>query len=282
MEADGYSYVSDKKERKPFSWDTYRVFVVGTALLHGVAAVAILILGKKKDWPITVCASYSSWKPLDETKECFVTLDDGRVNTCSIGTDYKYVGKLSPILLLVGFSALSFCFQILPAATAGMWRTYRLNCESGLQPLRWIEYSLSSSLMVLVLLILNGNYDLWILLGAVGMNWITMMCGLLHEHLLWAQLKLTKLTGVGFSAVEHLRAHVAGWVVYSLVWTIIIAQFTWSIQAAADAAKKFDFEFPQWIKAIIWIQFVMFSTFGLNQVRGVPPLEPLHEGRAAP
>jgi hypothetical protein len=85
-----------------------------------------------------VCASYSTWKPLDETKDCFVTLSDGRVNTCSIATDYKYVGKLSPILLLVGFSALSFAFQILPAATSGMWRTYRLNCESGLQPLRWI------------------------------------------------------------------------------------------------------------------------------------------------
>lgn len=249
-----------------FPWLQYRLFVVVTALLHGASAVAIFVIGRKKDWPVRVCASYSTWKPLNAAYKCFDPLPNGDVNTCSVGLKYRHVGSLSPVVLLSAFSLLSFVFQVLPAVTEGTWRTYRLNCESGVQPLRWIEYSLSATLMVMVILVLNGNYDAWIFLSAGALTWATMMFGLMHEYMLWAHLKLSKITGVRFGALENTRAHLAGWVTYAATWMILITQFSWSIQDATDLSRANGFTFPKWIITIIWLQFSMFNAFGINQL----------------
>jgi hypothetical protein len=234
-----------------------------TALLHGITAAVILSVGIPKDWPVTICGAYSTWAPLNPSLECFAALPNGGVNTCAVRTAYKRIGKLSPVLLLAFFSLLSFFFQCAPLVS---WSAYIRGCMRGLQPLRWIEYSLSSTLMVIVILLLNGTYDLWTLVGVAGMNWACMIFGLLHEHLLWAHLLQQEKGRASFSFAENTAAHVAGWLMYILVWIVLISQFTWSLDAAAAVAAGAGYSFPTWIKLIIWLQFFMFFLFGVNQV----------------
>jgi hypothetical protein len=125
--------------------------------------------------------------------------------------------------------------------------------------------------MVIVILVLNGTYDLWTITGVAGMNWACMIFGLLHEHLLWAHLQLQDKGRAAFTFAENTAAHVAGWLMYVLVWLVLISQFTWSLDAAAAVAADANYKFPTWIKLIIWIQFFMFFLFGVNQVRPRAP-----------
>ena len=217
-----------------------------------------------QDWPVTICASYSAWKPVNPAlsgSQCFANVN-GTVNTCSVQTVYKRVGSVSPVLLLAAFSLLSAAFQLAPAV---WWATYVRWCDAGVQPLRWVEYSISSTLMVWVILILNGNYDLWILVGVGGLNWACMVFGGLQEHILWAHLALRAGGRASFTFAENTLAHWAGWTSFSLVWLVIISQFTWAIDEAASAAAAHGWHFPLWLKAIIWLQFFLFAIFGLMQ-----------------
>lgn len=239
----------------------YRVFVLVTAGLHAITAAVILAIGLPKDWPVLLCASYSSWQPADPTKLC------GPANLCSVVTRYKRVGKVSPIALLAAFCALSALFQGAPALMRRTWELYISYLDQCQQPLRWAEYSLSSSLMVVVILILNGNSDFWIYLGAVGINWATMLFGLLHEKLLFTQSALERETSIyAFAALEKTLAHGAGWVSFALVWLLIISQFTWSINDATATAAASHHSFPKWVTAVVWTQFLLFLLFGANQL----------------
>lgn len=246
----------------------YRWFVLGTAFIHGLTMILILVLGLSKDWPVRLCASYSSWQPANPALPCMAAGTNGTAaNICTVVTRYKRVGNLSPIGLLAAFCGLSAAFQGVPALFNRTWAMYLTYLEQCQQPLRWAEYSLSSSLMVAIIMVLNGNTDFWIYLGAVGLNWATMLFGLMHEKLLFTQSELERQNaGYKFALVEKTLAHWVGWVAFSLVWLLLVAQFTWSIEDAANTSAAAGHSFPKWVTAIIWTQFLLFLTFGLNQL----------------
>jgi len=83
--------------------------------------------------------------------------------------------------MVAGFMALSAFFhffvsspQIFPKYSAGLGRH--------INPYRWVEYSLSSSLMIIVILQLNGTADYIALLGIFGVNVCMILFGWIQER----------------------------------------------------------------------------------------------------
>jgi hypothetical protein len=116
--------------------------------------------------------------------------------------------------------------------------------------------------MVIILLILNGNSDLWLFIACSAANWSVMMFGLVQEQLSYLRRRAEAPNSLAPSGLlAHASAHFLGWVPLIFVWTIIIAQFWWGTAAAGDRV-------PDAVRAIIWVQLVMFSSFGINHLAG--------------
>ena len=255
-----FTYCGGKPVAK-WSWAGYRTFVILTAVLHLVGAMATAALGAPRDWPVPVYASFATWAPKDPAKGCFDTLEDGSVNVCTVRNQYKYVGQVSPVGMVVAFFALSFVFQMAPALNHGLWEWYIRLVLSGRQPLRFIEYSVSATLMVVIILVLNGAQDLWLYVAVAAANWCCMMFGLLQEELLhWRRLSDVS-PPTGFAVLAAFAPHFCGWVPFAAVWVILITQFWWAIESA-------DGRVPAAIYAIIFIQLFLFILFGATQSMG--------------
>lgn len=63
------------------------------------------------------------------------------------------------------------------------WKRYTTDLARGLNHFRWIEYSLSASLIMTLLFAIWGNFDLFQLLGCFVMNALMCLFGDLHEVL---------------------------------------------------------------------------------------------------
>ena len=240
------------------AWRRHRWYVGLTAAAHALTAVLIAGLGASKDWPVRVCASYSAWHVSIPEAQCG-TMVNGTLNTCSVRTTFRPAGSLSPVGLLVAFSALSALFQGVPAAFTSLWLLYVGSVRRKVQTLRFTEYSISSTLMVLVLLLLNGNTDLWLLLQASAANFCVMVLGAHAEvgFALYASRPPSGRTWAGM--LDSLAPHAAAWVPFIILWVQLITQFTWALGAGNVSA-------PSWLPVIIWGQFLLFCAFGFTQV----------------
>jgi len=260
-------------------WYRYRIFLGGTAAAHFVSGVAttVIIFTTNSDWPTRVCASYSVWNAQHPGFPCFQPLwnstqgvlsstnSTGAVmvpNLCNRYTAWKHAGSLNPSWMVAAFFFLSFVFQIPPVLPEWMWKrvnyeVYKKWLAMGVQPLRFIEYSISSTLMILIIALLDGATDLWLLLSLAAANWCCMMFGLFHEQLLRLRAERMEL-GVNF--FDFMGAHLAGWVPFVAVWTVLTSEFEWSLNAMQGV--------PAAVKSIPPVQLFMFALFGLNQMLG--------------
>jgi len=160
--------------------------------------------------------------------------------------------------MVVAFFFLSAIFQfvcILPVKSAYVgYPAYKRWLEKGTQPLRFIEYSVSSSLMVMIISLLNGEQNIWLVLALAGCNWSTMIFGLFSEQV------MALSHGRDVPWIIRWGAHLAGWLPFVVVWTVLFSQFQWSLDVASDV--------PDPVKAIPAVQLVLFAIFGINQMVG--------------
>lgn len=119
------------------------------AVLHGVSAIAILVLSNNFALPVT--ANYMQGPPGPDTKRELVTL-------FSIPT----AALVGAFFLL---SAIAHAFIAGPG-----WDRYQENLAQGRNPYRWVEYSLSSSLMIVAIAQIVGISDVAALVALVGVN----------------------------------------------------------------------------------------------------------------
>ncbi len=86
----------------------------------------------------------------------------------------------------LGYAVAAFVFLSALAhftvAFPGIYRWYVSNLRRSRNYARWIEYSLSSSLMVVLIALLPGIFDLAALLALFGVNASMILFGLIMEH----------------------------------------------------------------------------------------------------
>lgn len=124
-------------------------------------------------------------------------------------------------------------------------RTYEDSIERGLNPMRWIEYSISSSLMIVALLMMGGLNELPSVVFIFTLNFIMNMMGLLME-----------LYNQGRVMISWLPFNIG--VVAGIVPWLIGGLYFWvSTDNIADAI-------PQWAKLGFIVTFLFFNTFAIN------------------
>ena len=113
--------------------------------------------------------------------------------------------------------------------------------------LRYIEYAITASTMIMIIQLLSGENDFIALLTVFALMATTMLMGFVQDE---------KLTNPGMTNASFWFA----WVPYSVAWAVVIVRFFNTLNNASDPEA-----IPGFVKAIIWIELFFFTTFAFTQ-----------------
>lgn len=195
--------------------------IVGSA--HAVQAVVLLALAANASLPVT--ASFLTGPP-----------GGGSYDSTSLGS-------LRIDWLVAAFLALAAIDHL--TLTAGRPRRwYEANVARGINPARWWEYSLSASLMVVLIAMLAGVTELVALIALFGANAAMILFGLVQERV-----------NVGRERVDW-RPFTYGCLIGAVPWIAIGAQL-------AISASEGD-GVPGFVVAIFVSLLLLFNSFAVN------------------
>ena len=194
--------------------------------LHLVQGLAIVIISRSFGLPIS--GSYLKYN--DVTKH----LDP---------TSYTLFNIQLPWLIAI-FFFLSAFFHLVIATLYN--NTYNKNLGLGMNKLRWVEYSVSASVMMVAIALLVGVYDLASLVMIFALTSIMNLMGLVME----VHNQTTKTT--------NWLSYWIGCLSGALPW-VVIALYFWLGAHNGSSAPTFVY----WIFVSI---FIFFSCFALNMV----------------
>jgi hypothetical protein len=112
-------------------------------------------------------------------------------------------------------------------------------------PLRWIEYAVTSSLMLLALLYSVGEKQLDVIILSVVVNAVVMLLGNVIES--------SKKSNRNVS----IQLTVCAWILYTVVWFALI-------RCAVNTVRNNE-GVPKWVPAIVFSEALTFSSFAVVQ-----------------
>ncbi len=196
---------------------------LGAAALHAVQAVAVLVL--TTDFALPVTASYLAGPPGTPAQDPVVLFD------------------LPTGLAVAGFLALSALAHLL--VCTAWWQRYVADLGRQRNPARWVEYSLSSSLMIVLIAQLVGISDVAALVALFGVNAAMILFG-------WLQERYERPGGGGW--LPFVFGCVAGVVPWVAITIYLVSPGSTSSASA-----------PGFVYGIFVSLFVFFNVFALNQ-----------------
>ena len=205
-----------------------RLYNVFMGFLHLAQAVAVFILSNAFTLPITT----SFVRYLPETGKL------GPVTETAINLP---LGPMIAIFLLM--SAIAHFTVSFPGVFGG----YVANLKKGINYARWYEYAFSASLMIVLIGMLCGLYDLAALIMAFVLTAVMNLCGLLME----VHNQITEKTNWTSFTIGCI-AGIAPW--------IAIAIYFFGSLATAEGSV------PTFVYFILPTLFVFFFCFALNMV----------------
>jgi len=114
---------------------------------------------------------------------------------------------------------------------------------------RWIEYSISASLMIVLIAMICGVSDIAALIAIAGVNACMIFFGLVHE-------RINRANSGRVNWMPYLYGCFAG----AVPWAIIALQLASSEDRAADGGP------PTFVYGIVASLFLLFNTFSVNMV----------------
>lgn len=124
---------------------------------------------------------------------------------------------------------------------------YETNLRRGINKARWYEYSLSASLMIVLIAMLSGIYDLGALLAMFGLTAVMNLMGLMME--------IHNQTTERTSWLSYWIGVLAGFIPW-----LLIAIALWASQSAEGG------QVPGFVYGIFVSLFVFFNAFAINMV----------------
>lgn len=194
------------------------------AALHALQAVLVLALAN--DFRLPVTATYLEGPPGVTPSGSVVLLES------------------SVALGVALFLALSAFFHLLVASPWG-WPRYTAGLARNHNYFRWVEYSLSSSIMIVLIAQLTGIADIVALLAIFGVNASMILFG-------WLQEKYEEPGSGGW--LPFIFGCIAGIV----PWLGVV----WYVLSPGYVAPE---EPPTFVYAIIISLFIFFNIFAVNQ-----------------
>jgi hypothetical protein len=147
--------------------------------------------------------------------------------------------------LVAGFLALSAVAHLL-VSLPRIYEWYAKNLKKGINLARWMEYSLSSSLMIVVIGMLTGIYDVFTLLLMFGINAMMILFGWVME----LHNQSTQKT--------NWTSYIFGCIAGIFPWIVIACYLFFSGDAEHRA--------PTFVYWIFFSMFVFFNSFAVNMV----------------
>lgn len=157
--------------------------------------------------------------------------------------EFSAVGALVGIFLL--FSALAHFLVTYPLNDM-----YIRDLKKGLNKVRWFEYALSSSVMIVLIAIFFGVRSFWLLFTIFVSNALMNMFGLLMEQTNVYTRKLGEKTKWG--------SYYLGVVAGAVPWIVITAYFI--------NTQTIGGEIPLFVYLIYGIELFFFNTFAINMI----------------
>ena len=193
------------------------------AALHLGQAVVILLVASPFSLPVT-----SAFLRMSEETQRLVAVP-GEIGRLRIGP------------LVAAFFLLSAASH---AAVASPWlrRWYERNLTRGINPARWVEYALSSSVMIVVIAMLVGIYDVASLVLIFALNATMILFGWLQERMNPPGRSKTTMMPFWFGTL-------AGMAPWAAIWVNVIG-----------AAKV-----PGFVYGIVISLFLFFNVFAIVQ-----------------
>lgn len=202
---------------------------------------------------------------------CNSSGNDDKPGQCTVNPPYAPPTKIGSINVVYGvwgfflITILAHLFYATDGFGSGSYSNAVLN--QGWNPYRWIEYALSASLMSLLIGVSTGSRDQGQLISYVLATASLMTFGYIVEN--------TLKVGPSFEKATVIAATIGGWVSLLSMWVPLSINF---IDLVRTVQKKFKDErdangdkiaIPEWVYAIIFIQFLNFSSFGIIQIRQI-------------
>jgi len=204
-----------------------KVYNLFMGFLHMAQGILMLVLSTSFALPIT-----TSYLKFDTDIKMLVPVLE---NLTSL--------ELGPVIASFLFlSSLAHFTLVLPA----VYTWYIKNLEKGINYARWIEYSFSSSVMIIAISMLTGVYDLSLLISVFFLNMMMILFGMIMEILNQYTKKVNWLPFI-FGCI----AGAIPWVVISLF-----------LFGSGDGENKA----PTFVYVIFFSLFVFFNIFAVNMV----------------
>jgi hypothetical protein len=211
---------------KPITSQRLRTFNFIAGILHLSQAIAVLVLSK--DFTLPISGTFLSFN----------------ASTQSLQPTTKFLFDLSLPLLIAIFLFLSAAAHFTVATIAH--RLYVKQLAKGINVARWIEYSLSASIMIVAIALLVGIYDLMSLVMLFALVAIMNLLGLVME----IHNQTTKKT--------NWLSYIIGCLAGIIPW-VVVAFYMWLGASNGSTA-------PTFVYFIFVSIFIFFNTFAINMV----------------
>lgn len=203
-----------------------RKYNIAMGIFHLIQGVAMLILSNEYSLPVR--DSFLHYMP-----------DTGTLQAVTEDIVDLRIGPL-----VAGFLFMS-AIAHLTLASPGIFSWYVNNLKKGINYARWYEYSLSASLMMVLIAMLCGIFDIVALIGLFVLTASMNLFGLMME-LHNQSTDRTNWTAFYFGCI----AGIAPWICAAIYF-----------QGSASSG-----EMPTFVYFIMGSLFVLFSTFAINMV----------------
>jgi hypothetical protein len=202
------------------------------AALHFVQAATILALSFAKS-PVVTSPAVSTYLRFDESTQHLVTAQRS-IWDLPIGP---------AVALFFLMSAIAHFSMAFPAR-----RWYEARLARGQNPIRWIEYAFSSSVMIVVIAALAGVQEIGTLIAIFGVNAAMIMFG-------WSM----EIANEGRARPQWLH-YIFGCIAGAVPWLVIF------VTILVSATEPGSAPIPGFVIAIFVSLFVAFNVFAINMV----------------
>ncbi len=194
-------------------------------LIHLAQAIAIFALSN--DFSLPVTASFMSGPP----------------GTALSQRETLFDIRIGPV---VGAFLLLAAIDHLLMAAPGVWPWYRANLSRKINYARWWEYSISASIMIVLISLVTGISDIGAVIAVFGANSAMVFFGMVME-IMNRDRERVNWTPFLFGCVAGI-----------VPWIVIAYQFIGAIDRSASP--------PGFVYGIVFSLFLLFNSFAVNMV----------------
>jgi len=229
---------------------------------HLINSIAMISIYSNRDTlGITYTENVLEWKRSDFTNgtctgasRALETANNGKFCIGPVQNTFDCDGEACALdygWMIISFHMLSFFFQLMAALT-DCFKTgvlgYRYSdmIRNGRNPLRFIEYSISASLMLMIIALINGIIDIHLLFCIAVLTASCQLCGLVVEY----------IDDIAMKWINHLN----GWFTFCAAYWCITRAFIASSDAVEGVSP------PDFVYAIVLILFLLYASFGFVQL----------------